>query len=140
MYNVFFMSFFPKPLKIFFLSFFFRCHSFVLAINSPYLCAVVKDSSLENTELDFQELKIKDCDENSSATRKGPPTLTEAAKDEKVKDVSSEGRDDEKSPGKDYPSKLTQTSFSQGGVASPCEQKKVVVLKGFEPDVFSKVG
>ncbi|RUS91706.1 hypothetical protein EGW08_000532 [Elysia chlorotica] len=122
----------------------FRCHSFVLAINSPYLCAMLKDSTLEATDLDLEGLKISESgsQKNSSAAvdSKTPVALAETDNDEKVKDVSKEEEQTvEKSRAGDHPSKLTQTSFSQDGVAFPGEQKRIVVLKGFEPKIFSKM-
>ncbi|GFR72527.1 kelch repeat and BTB domain-containing protein 4 [Elysia marginata] len=115
----------------------YRCHSFVLALSSPYLRALVKDCGLHDTETKFRELQIADATDTTKRCSPAERAETDEKGDEDIS--GKDQQNEEKSTKGNYPSKLTQTSLTQDGVTSRGEVDKMVTLKGVEPGLFSKM-
>lgn len=118
----------------------FRCHSFVLALNSPYLHALLKDSSVRETETKLRQMKIADSFEinRNNSNSSTAPAADAAGSDEKVKDVSKKDQSCNATKGDDT-DKTTGKAASLEGVVSPGEWERFVTLKGIEPNIFSKM-
>ena len=92
---------------------------------------MVQDSTVQDTEKDLAELKIKEeCTGHSNAEPEASATSTK----------DSDAQNDEKQNKGSYPRKLPASQDDVVSLASLNEGDKLICLKGMEPDVFSKVG